>query len=165
LIWDDGVFSVEKSLGIRIKGVVREMVGKSEIFNATVSVLAVLAWLTSTNHSTLEHLKQPEEAAASMASCPEHAQKSGGSNNDASGMLACCQGLQSPNIQLGKTKIFFNPVLARIQLFAIGDLVFRDDPRSIVPSAEYDTGPPLGNSFVETVLQLALRENAPPLVS
>jgi len=35
----------------------------------------------------------------------------------------------------------------------------------MLPTTEYDTGPPLGNSFVETVLQLALRENAPPLVS
>ena len=80
-------------------------------------------------------------------------------------MLACCQGLQSPDIQVGKTKTFFNPVLARIQLLAIGNLVFRDAPRSILPSSEYDTGPPLDNSFVETVLQLSLRENAPPLVS
>ena len=122
---------------------------RARFFDATFSVLAVLAWLTSTNHCTLEHLKQPEKAAASMASCPEHAQKSGGSNNDASGMLACCQGLQSPDIQVGKTKTFFNPVLARIQLLAIGDLVFPDAPMSILPSTEYHTAPPLGSSFVE----------------
>ena len=137
----------------------------ARFFNATVSVLAVLAWLTGTNHCMLELMKQPERAAVSMASCPEHSQKSRGANNDASGMLACCQGLQSPDFHVGKTKIFFNPVLARIQLLAIGDLVFRDAPRSILPSAEYGTGPPLRSSFVETVLQLALRENAPPLVS
>jgi len=156
---------LEKRLGIRIKEAVREMVGKSEIFNATVGVLAVLAWLTSTNHCTLEHLKQPEKAAASMASCPEHAQKSGGSNNDASGMLACCQGLQSPDIQVGKTKISFSPVLGRIELLLLDDFFLPGAPRVILPSTEYNTGPPLAKFFVETVLRRSLRENAPPLVS
>ena len=138
---------------------------KARLFNATVSVLAVLAWLTSTNHCMLEHLKQPEKAAASMASCPEHSQKSGGSNNNASGMLACCQGLQSPNIQVGKTKISFSPVLGRIQLLTIDDFFLPGSPRIILPSAEYNTGPPLAKFFVETVLGRSLRENAPPLVS
>ena len=137
---------------------------KARFFNATVSVLAVLAWLTGTNHCMLELMKQSERAAVSMASCPEHSQKSRGAKNDASGMLACCQGLQSPDFHVGKTKIFFNPVLARIQLLAIGDLVFRDAPRSILPSTEYDTGPP-ASFFLRTVLQRSQRENAPPLVS
>jgi hypothetical protein len=138
---------------------------KARFFKATVGLLAVLAWLTGTNHCMLELMKQPEKAAVSMASCPEHSQKSSGANNDASGMLACCQGLQSPDFHVGKTKISFNPVLVRIQLLAIGDLIFPDAPRTILPSTEYNTGPPLANSFVETVLQRSLRENAPPLVS
>ena len=138
---------------------------KARFFNATVSVLAVLAWLTSTNHCTLEHLKQPEKAAASMASCPEHAQKSCGSNNDASGMLACCQGLQSTDMQVGKTKISFSPVLGRIQRLTIDDFFPPGAPRIILPSTEYNTGPPLAKFFVETVLRRSLRENAPPLVS
>ena len=70
-------------------------------------------------------------------------------------MLACCQGLQSSNVEVAKTKIAFSPVLVAIQLFAIGNLILPEAPKSILPGTEYNTGPPLPGSLVGTVLKRA----------
>jgi hypothetical protein len=79
-------------------------------------------------------------------------------------MLACCQGLLSAHFELAKGSVP-SPGLVAIQLFAIDDLTLPEAPRSILPSTEYDTGPPWVSFFVRTVLRRSLPENAPPLVS
>lgn len=99
-----------------------------------------------------------------MSHCPEHPQKSGQTSHNQSGMLACCQGLQSANLEVAKTKIAFTPVLDGIRLFAVRDVFLREAPNSILLNMEYDTGPPASNPFVATVLKRSLPENAPPLV-
>jgi hypothetical protein len=78
-------------------------------------------------------------------------------------MLACCQGLLSPNFELAKAKIPF-PVPVAILLFALDSLTLPEKPRSVLPSGEYDTGPPSTRFFVGTVLRRSLPENAPPLI-
>ncbi len=80
-------------------------------------------------------------------------------------MLACCQGLFSSKLETGNWKILLNPVLVGIQLFVIELLVLPETPRRILPSMEYDIGPPSLSCFIETVLRYSLRENAPPRVS
>jgi|SRR5208283_1587263 len=104
-------------------------------------------------------------AACLVAHCPEHAKKSGGAGHAPSGMLACCQGLQSANFEVAKAKIAFNPVLVAIQLFAVRHLLLPEAPKSILRNTEYDTGPPESSSFVAIVLRRSLPENAPPLFS
>ena len=127
--------------------------------------MAVLAWFTGTNHCLLGLLGRPESAACLVAHCPEHAKKSGGAGHAPSGMLACCQGLQSANFEVAKAKIAFNPVLVAIQLFAVRHLLLPEAPKSILRNTEYDTGPPESSSFVAIVLRRSLPENAPPLFS
>ena len=138
---------------------------KPGFFGATVVVVAVLAWFTGTNHCLLGLLGRPESEACLVAHCPEHAKKSGGAGHGPSGMLACCQGLQSANFEVAKAKIAFNPVLVAIQLFAVRHLLLSEAPKSILRNTEYDTGPPESSSFVAIVLKRSLPENAPPLVS
>ena len=140
-------------------------VGRANIFNATVSIVAVLAWFAGTNHCLLGLLDQPLKVAHPMSHCPEHAQKSGETDHGPSRMLACCQGLQSADFEVAKAKTAFSPSLVAIGLFAVGQLFLADAPKSILPKTEYDTGPPSLGFFVGTVLRRALRENAPPLVS
>jgi hypothetical protein len=135
---------------------------KARFFNAAVAVVAVLAWFSGTNHCALGLIKQPQTTAVPISHCPEHSGKADGT---ASGMLACCQGLLSSNIDVSKAKISFSPVLVGIQLFAISHLVLPEAPKSILLSTEYDTGPPSDSFFLETVLRRSLRENAPPLLS
>ncbi len=138
---------------------------KAGFFSATVAVVTVLAWFTGTNHCLLGLMERPQNAACLVSHCPEHAKKSGDAGHSPSGMLACCQGLQSANFEVAKTKIAFSPVLVAIQLFAISHLVLPEAPKSILLSTEYDTGPPSASFFLETVLRRSLCENAPPLLS
>jgi hypothetical protein len=139
--------------------------GKSGLFSATVAVVAVLAWFTGTNHCLLGLVGGPQNAACLVSHCPEHAKKSGDAGHSPSGMLACCQGLQSANFEVAKAKIAFSPVLVAIQHFAVRPLFWVEAPKGILLNTEYDTGPPASSFFVATVLRRCLCENAPPFVS
>jgi hypothetical protein len=140
-------------------------VGRANILNATVVMVAILAWFAGTNHCLLGLMDQPRTSAYSVAHCPEHSKKSGETDRGPSTMLACCQGLQSTNFEVAKAKITFRPALVAIGLFTVEQLFLADAPKSILPKTEYDTGPPSVGFFVGTVLRRALCENAPPLVS
>ena len=140
-------------------------VAKARFFNATVAVVGVLAWFSGTNHCVLGLIKQPQTTAVPISRCPEHSGKADGNAPGTSGMLACCQGLLSSNIDVSKAKISFSPVLLGIQLFAISHLVLPEAPKSILLSTEYDTGPPSDSVFLETVLRRSLRKNAPLFLS
>jgi hypothetical protein len=140
-------------------------VGRANILNATVVMVAILAWFAGTNHCLLGLMDQPRPSAYSVAHCPEHSKKSGETDRGPLTMLACCQGLQSTNFEVAKAKITFRPSLVAIGLFAVEQLFLADAPKSILPKTEYDTGPPSVGFFVGTVLRRALCENAPPLVS
>ena len=140
-------------------------VGRPNIFNAAVAIVAVLAWFAGTNHCLLGLLDQPLKMAHPMSHCPEHSKESSETDRGPSTMLACCQGLQSANFEAAKTKIAFSSSLVAIGLFALGQLFLAEAPKSILPKTEYDTGPPSVGFFVGIVLRRALRENAPPLVS
>ena len=139
--------------------------GKAGIFSATVALVTVLAWFAGTNHCLLGLMGRPQNAACLVSHCPEHAKKSGDASHNPSGMLACCQGLQSANFEVAKAKIAFSPVLVAIQFFAVRHLFLPEAPKSILLNMEDDTGPPASSSFVATVLKRSLRENAPPFVS
>ena len=140
-------------------------VGRGNNFNATVAVVAVVAWFAGTNHCLLGLLDQHLKVGHPMAHCPEHSKKSGETDHGPSRMLACCQGLQSADFEVAKAKTAFSPGLVAIGLFAVGQLFLADAPKSVLPKTEYDTGPPSLGFLVGTVLRRALRENAPPLVS
>jgi len=77
-------------------------------------------------------------------------------------MLACCQGLLSvaPEFALGKVK--FTPIAVGFQLTGVDWVVHFGALQTADVDTEYDTGPPRGNCFLETVLKRSLPENAPP---
>jgi hypothetical protein len=136
---------------------------KARSLNRTAAVVAVLAWLAGTHHCLLGLMHQPKSKTVSTCTCPNHSEKSHGADRGSSGMLGCCQGLQSPKIDLAKAKI--EPVLVSLHLLATARFILPEAPRSILQNTEYDTGPPATGFFVETVLQRSLRANAPPSVS
>jgi len=161
-----GVFYLRRNVsGRRVNKQFMTWLGKSRIFSGTFALAAVLAWFTGTNHCLLGFAKQPQDTAVSLCHCQDHSKKSRGADNGPSAMLACCQGLQSSNFEVAKTKIAFSPVLVGVQLFAIGHLILPEAPKSVLLCTECDTGPPSAGSFVGTVLGRSLRENAPPVVS
>ena len=131
--------------------------------NGIAAVVAVLAWLAGTNHCLLGLRHQPKSKTVSTCTCPNHSEKSDGAAPGSSTMLGCCQGLQSPKIDLAKAKI--GPVLVGLHLLPTAHFTLPEAPRNILQNTEYDTGPPATGFFVETVLQRSLRENAPPIMS
>lgn len=139
--------------------------GQARLFNTTVAVVAALAWFTGTHHCLLGIVKGPQSRAVSTCHCSETSKGSAASNEIPSRMLTCCQGLLSPGCGLAYVKSKFKPVLIGIDLMAVGHLVLVRSPHRSLLSTEYDTGPPVGNIFVETVLKRSLRENAPPLTT
>jgi len=139
--------------------------GRARYLNGTVPLVAALAWFTGINHCLLGFVIGPRNTAVSMCHCSDHSKNSRGADNGPSAMLACCQGLQSSNFEVTKTKVRFSPVLVATQLYAICHLITPEAPKSIQPGAEYNTGPPSAGSFVGTVLRRSLRENAPPVLS
>jgi hypothetical protein len=136
---------------------------KARSLNGTAAVVAVLVWLTSTNHCLLGLMHQPKSKTVSTCTCPNHSEKSDGAARGSSAMLGCCQGLQSAKIDLPKTKIEL--VLVGLHLLPTTHFTSSETSRNIPQNTEYDTGPPATGFFVETVLQRCLRENAPPIVS
>jgi hypothetical protein len=77
-------------------------------------------------------------------------------------MLSCCQGLLSQASELARAKVKFSPILLGLQLTALHRLVALEAAQTPSASAEYGTGPPRENSFLQTVLKRSLPENAPP---
>jgi hypothetical protein len=136
--------------------------GKVNFSKAAVAMVMMGAWFAGTHHCLLGLFKRPGETIVATSQCSGHCSTSGGAPADSSGMLACCQGLQSTYIAAAKAKISFCPVLLATQLFVIAHLFPPETPQSISPTMEYDTGPPSGTLFVETVLKRSLCENAPP---
>ena len=136
----------------------------ARFFSTTVAVVAVLSWITGTNHCFLGLMKEPQNATASMSHCPGHGKGPGSGHDGSSGMLACCQGLLSPHFELAHAKVLVFPVSLPSPLFAVGGQALPEAPKSILRRTGYDTGPPWAGFFVGTVLRRSLRGNAPPLV-
>ena len=137
--------------------------GKARFLSVTIAVVAALAWVTGTNHCLLGLLKEPQSAAASVSHCPGHPKGPDHARDGSSGMLACCQGLLSSNVQLANAHVF--PLLLAIQLLAISHVALPKVPPSISVNSRGDTGPPLLSFFIGIVLRRSLSENAPPFRS
>jgi len=139
--------------------------GQPRILSATVALVAALAWLTGTQHCLLGLMREPQSSAFSICHCSQPSSDTGACNEIPSRMLACCQGLLSPNCELASAKVKYSPILLGFQLLAVGHLLLAQPPERILLGTEYDTGPPVGNRFVDTILKRSLRENAPPLIA
>ena len=138
--------------------------GQPRFLSATVALVAALAWFTGTQHCLLGLMTEPQSSAFSGCHCSEPSKGSGSCNEIPSRMLACCQGLLSPNCELASAKVRYSAILLGFQLLAVGNLLLAQPPERTLLGTEYDTGPPVGNPFVKIVLKRSLRENAPPLI-
>jgi len=78
-------------------------------------------------------------------------------------MLACCQGLLSVAPDFAQSKVKFTPIALGFQLAGVDRVIRFNALQTADVTAEYDTGPPRKNCFLETVLKRSLPENAPPV--
>ena len=131
----------------------------------STSVLAfalAVVWLSGSNHCVLESFLAPG-AAGSGAHCPLHEAKSGPAANGGAGMLACCKGLLSSAFEVAKVHVDFDPgpVISNLYAYFLTTL-YIDPPEMLVDAATTGTAPPKWISFLESVLHLSMRANAPP---
>ena len=126
-----------------------------------VAAIAVLAWLTATNHCLLGVVNNLADHAPAACHCHDDSQTTSHPGNGT--MLACCQGLQSTNSEFAKLVVTFHPVLTAIRLFVLTDPVRLQAQKQIL--LLIDTGPPFASPFIETVLRRSQPQNAPPLAA
>jgi hypothetical protein len=80
-------------------------------------------------------------------------------------MLACCQGLLSAAPEFAQSKAKFTPIALGFQLTGFERIAHFGAVQTADVIAEYDTGPPRENCFLQTVLKRSLPENAPPVTA
>lgn len=80
-------------------------------------------------------------------------------------MLACCQGLLSAAPESAQSKVKFTPIALGFQLIGFERIAHFGAVQTADVIAEYDTGPPRENCFLQTVLKRSLPENAPPVAA
>jgi hypothetical protein len=140
------------------------MPSRARCWHATIVTLLTLAWLTSSHHCLLLGLAE-RSGFPPCATC--HCSADGASSTAPAksappSMLACCQGLLSPALDLAQSKVKFTPVLLGYQLAPIDQIVDFTPSQTASIDTEYDPGPPPKDCFVQTVLKRSLPENAPP---
>ena len=80
-------------------------------------------------------------------------------------MLACCQGLLSPSVELTQGKLHASLIFLGFQPSTLDRLTRFEALLIPTLSAEYETGPPKENCFVSTVLKRSLPAHAPPFLA
>jgi hypothetical protein len=132
----------------------------------TAAILAVLAWFVGTQHCLLSSwMNNHLQTAIPACHCQEPAKGPAAPTDGPASMLSCCQGLVSPNLELGQAKLSFSPVLLGLQLVASDQHLRLEALQPPRLSTEYDHGPPRASWFIGTVLKRSLTENAPPFIA
>jgi hypothetical protein len=80
-------------------------------------------------------------------------------------MLACCQGLLSAAPEFAQSTVKFTPIALGFPLPGFERIAHFGAVQTADVIAEYDTGPPRENCFLQIVLKRSLPENAPPVAA
>lgn len=132
---------------------------------ALTGAVAGLSWLLISNHCTIisaapvDELKQAADPCPMHASAPKHRQAPPKQPGD----QLCCKNIHATAAKLSPARIlqlgtpvltvFFNPE------------AFSSRSHETSLALCLDTGPPLGQSFSELVLQRSLLAHAPPVLT
>ena len=136
---------------------------RSRIFSATVSLVALAAWLTASNHCAIGGLAPKQVEAAEHSHCSGASQEAPADEEkggDCDGSK-CCKSLSVPTLAFAKSAVSYDGVLFVAKDYFgsdFGSLGTNHDE----PICELDTGPPATRSFAESVLQRSILAHAPP---
>ena len=153
-------FLIEKALYVGQQCMMRHR--RARFFEATVAIVALLAWFTGTHHCLLQPMATPRGRTVSCCHCSTAATGPGSASQSPCRTLGCCQGLLSSAVKQARTKAHFAPLLLESQVVTIDRLLQLPWTERIAACMARDTGPPLQSCFVRIVLRHSLRENAPP---
>ena len=135
---------------------------RSRLFSATLSLVALAAWLLASNHCVLAGVMPVAKEAVATSHChgssdapaPEEKER------DCDGSK-CCNLLSAPSLAFAKDVVSYDATL----FTAADHLAFEQCGGACAHAAqiaEIDTGPPRGDSFAESVLQRSILAHAPP---
>ena len=128
---------------------------------ATISLVAVVAWLIAANYCTLAAAEEMLVKPATHACCSGENAPAKGANDSG---LECCKIF--PTVALPDTvSVHANVAFAHglpINFAVDAEAASVASLQSV--AIEWDTGPPRSDSFAESVLQRSLLAHAPPLV-
>ena len=134
------------------------------LLSATVSLVALFAWLIASNHCAVAGLiPSAQEASAAHSHCggPGETPAPEDKERDCDGSK-CCKSLSAPGLALAKNTVGYESTS-----FVAGD--YPDFEQSMLgaehgaATTELDTGPPRASSFAESVLQRNILAHAPPV--
>ena len=127
---------------------------------ATLSLLAITAWLFAANHCVIAGLLPKTPTPSVEQSCPGHPAPTQEEDSGGCDASSCCKTLATP--------VAFAKAATNHDVF---HFIAKDFPSSLgfIPGEqrlaaieEVDTGPPRPPSFAESVLQRSLLAHAPP---
>jgi len=131
------------------------------VFQASVSILAMVAWFGITNHYALgvviaAKTQSPMAQMHCHGSQPSPAKKSGDEETP------CCKLLRATVTSTAKTLQAVNEKFVGVQSWTIVEITFSDETRLHSTVQQLGTGPPSVSSFAESVLQRSILAHAPP---
>lgn len=131
------------------------------LFNATISLVVLGAWLFASNHCAIaDMMPKPEQAEASHCHPSPDAPPQEEKERECDGSK-CCKSLSAPSLAFAKSVASYDATL----FVAISFPAFAQQPLGCereAAIAEIDTGPPRTASFAESVLQRSILAHAPP---
>jgi hypothetical protein len=131
------------------------------IFQATVSVLAIVTWFAITNHCALGTvITSRSQSTTVQTHC--HGDQSSPAQKGSDEETPCCKLLRATVASNAKTFQPANENFGGVQSWAMAEITFSDETRFHNAVQQLGTGPPSVNSFAESVLQRSILAHAPP---
>ena len=126
-----------------------------------VSILALAAWLSISNHCAVGALIAAQNKSA-MAPMHCHGEQPTPSKKSSNEEMPCCKVLRATVTNQAKLVEAANKVFLPIPNGVVAELIFADEAHLQLVPLELDIGPPVAVSFAESVLQRSLLAHAPP---
>lgn len=136
------------------------------LFSATVSLVALAAWLVASNHCAIAG-SMPKRTADQPAHAHCHGSDEAPAEQEKEGECdgsKCCKSLSAPTLAFAKSILTLDGGVCTAAELPLAEPAFSSAQHDS-PTAELDTGPPATTSFAESVLQRSLLAHAPPQVA
>jgi hypothetical protein len=128
--------------------------------NLPLVAVGVVAWLAISNHCALAAL----EGATNMPTPGCHAAAPAGhppSPHNKTGGVECCKVLRATLLKSSSSLVAADAFAFVAQDYVVALISVTEEER-LLRLTEWNTGPPLADSFAETVLQRSILAHAPP---
>jgi hypothetical protein len=134
------------------------------IFQAAVSIVAIVAWFGITNHCALGALVT-SKTQSPLAPMHCHGNQPSPSKKTGDEEIPCCKMLRATVTGEAKIIQVATKDYLPIQSWIVAEIIFAHEARLHRAPQGLDTGPPFAASFAESVLQRSVLAHAPPFLA